>query len=222
MRKALRMGSAPALWIVLLFGSAGRLDWARGWIAVAMYVVGMGAIGVVVSRANAPLMEARAKWRRAGTKGFDKVILPLIVALSFVQPAAAGLDAVRFGRPGMPFAWVFPGVALFLAGCALAGWAMAVNAHAEASVRIQTDRGHTVVSSGPYRYVRHPLYAGAVLMYAGTPLVLGSPAAAAASALMVALFLVRTVLEDRTLQRELDGYPEYAARVRCRIVPGLW
>jgi protein-S-isoprenylcysteine O-methyltransferase Ste14 len=104
----------------------------------------------------------------------------------------------------------------------LIGWTLAVNRHAEATVRIQTDRGHTVVTSGPYQFVRHPMYTGAMVMYVATGLVLGSIWALALAGILVGLFLWRTVMEDRTLRRELDGYEEYAAQTRYRLVPGVW
>jgi protein-S-isoprenylcysteine O-methyltransferase Ste14 len=221
-RKAIRMAASPVLWIVALFGGAGSLNWSRGWISVAMYVVGMLAIGLVVRRYNAPVMEARSQWRRADTKPFDKFFLGVLFPLVFLQPVVAGLDAVRFHWSSMPFETVYVGAALFAPAMALIAWTLAVNRHAETSVRIQTDRGHTVVSSGPYRVVRHPMYVGAILMYAATPLFWGSVWASAISGLLIALFVWRTALEDRTLRRELPGYEEYARRTRDRLLPGLW
>jgi protein-S-isoprenylcysteine O-methyltransferase Ste14 len=117
---------------------------------------------------------------------------------------------------------VYPGVIVFALAMALVGWTLAVNRHAETTVRIQTDRGHAVVTWGPYRFVRHPMYVGAIFMYAGTPLVWGSVAALGISSAIILLFVWRTVLEDRMLQRELPGYVEYAARTRFRLIPGLW
>jgi protein-S-isoprenylcysteine O-methyltransferase Ste14 len=122
----------------------------------------------------------------------------------------------------MPAAAVYPGLALLAAGIAIVTWGMTVNRFAETSVRIQNDRGHTVITSGPYRLVRHPMYVGAILLYAATPLILGSLWAAALSAVIMILFLIRTALEDRTLRRELPGYADYAAHTRYRLLPGVW
>jgi protein-S-isoprenylcysteine O-methyltransferase Ste14 len=182
----------------------------------------MAAVGLIVRRFNAPLMEARAKWRREDTKRFDKVFLAVFLPLTFIQPAVAGLDAVRFGWSSMPFGLMYAGAVLFALAMVLIAWTMAVNRYAETSVRIQTDRGHTVIASGPYRAVRHPMYVGAILMYVATPLILGSVWALAVSGLMIVLFIWRTALEDRTLRRELSGYEAYAARTRYRLLPGLW
>ena len=211
-----------ALWIAAIFVSAGRLNWTRGWICMTAWVISMTVAGVLVRRRNPELLEARSKWRRKDTKLFDKYFLGIFVPLSFLQPAVAGLDAVRFGWSHIPFAAVYPGIALFTFAMALITWVMMVNPHAETTVRIQTDRGHTVVSSGPYRIVRHPMYVGVILMYPATALILGSLWALAIAALIAVLFIARTALEDRTLRRELPGYEEYAAVTRCRLVPGIW
>jgi protein-S-isoprenylcysteine O-methyltransferase Ste14 len=221
-KKVIQMIASPVTWIIALFGAAGRLDWTRGWICVALYVVGMAAIGLIVRRFNAPLMEARAKWRRKDTKSFDKVFLRILIPLVYVQAAVAGLDVVRFRWSSMPFDLVYGGAILFALAIALIAWTLAVNRYAETTVRIQTDRGHSVVESGPYRIVRHPMYVGAILMYLATSLILGSVWALALAGLLAALFIWRTALEDRTLRRELSGYEEYAARTRYRLVPGLW
>jgi len=211
-----------AVWIAALFGSAGHWDWTRGWIFVAIYIVGMAFIGIAIKRKQPGLLEERSKWRRKDTKPFDKVFLAVFVPLSTIQPAIAGLDAERFHWWPLP-SWLFyPGIAILPPGFALIGWAMAVNRHAETSVRIQSDRGHTVVDSGPYRFVRHPMYVGAMLMYVATPLILGSGWAMAVTLVIILLFVWRTALEDRTLRRELPGYEDFAARTRYRLLPGVW
>jgi protein-S-isoprenylcysteine O-methyltransferase Ste14 len=222
LRRALQIVATQLLWIAGLFCGAGRLDWTRGWISVALYVIGMAALGLVVRRYNPQLLEARAKWRHADTKGFDKAFLSLLLPLAFLQPVLAGLDAVRFGWSSMAPWLIYPGAILFTIALALIGWTMVTNRYAETSVRIQTDRGHTVISSGPYRFVRHPMYVGAILMYLAIPLIWGSMWALALSGVIVILFLWRTAMEDRTLRRELPGYEEYAAHTRFRLVPRLW
>lgn len=158
-------------WIGSLFVCAGRLDWMRGWISVALSVVGMTAVGLSVRHYNPSLFEARARWSHKDTKRFDKIFLAAYVPLVSFQPALAGLDVVRFRWSSMPFRFVYVGSALFALAMVLIGWVMSVNPYAEQSVRIQTDRGHRVVTSGPYRIVRHPMYLGAILMYLATRLV---------------------------------------------------
>lgn len=210
------------LWFAALFGGAGKLDWTRGWIYLAASLMALLVTDILVRRENPAVLEARAKWRHKNTEAFDKVFLGIFAPCFFLQPAIAGLDAVRFGWSSTPFWTVYVGLAFFVFGSALVAWTLAVNPHAESTVRIQTDRGHAVISAGPYQIVRHPMYVGIMLGYLGSPLILGSMWALAISGLLIALFVARTALEDRTLSRELSGYKEYTARTRYRLVPGLW
>jgi protein-S-isoprenylcysteine O-methyltransferase Ste14 len=221
-RRLVQITATFAWWIGSLFVSAGRLNWVQGWISVALSVIGMTAVGLLVRRYNPSLMDARAKWRHKDTKSFDKVFLALYLPLVSIQPAVAGLDAVRFRWSSISFGFVYIGSILFAMAIVLIGWVMAVNPYAETSVRIQTDRGHCVVTSGPYRIVRHPMYVGAILMYLGTPLVWGSVWALVLGALIVALLIWRTAREDSTLRQELSGYEEFTTRTRYRLFPGLW
>jgi protein-S-isoprenylcysteine O-methyltransferase Ste14 len=221
-RRALQIVLTMGAWIAGLFLGAGTIDWPRGWISVAIYVIGFGIAGVVTRRANPELIAERAKWRRKDTKGFDKVFLAAMTPLAFVQPVAAGLDAVRFGWWPIASVGIIPGMVLMASGIAFITWTLAVNRHAETTVRIQTDRGHQVVSSGPYRVVRHPMYVGVIVMYLGLPLIWGSGVSMGISLAIIALFIWRTFMEDRMLWQELPGYAEYARQTRNRLIPGLW
>lgn len=209
-------------WIAAVFCSAGRFDWLRGWICLFAYVVGVSIVGVMAHRYNPTLAEARANLHRKETKRFDKIILAIYYPVIYLQLVLAGLDAERYHWTSLPFWFVYIGVALFAVAMLLVGWVMSVNRFAESTVRIQTDRGHTVVSSGPYKYVRHPMYVGAILMYIATPLVLGSAWAFVFTLLTTALMVTRTALEDRTLRRELPGYEEFTKNTRYRLIPGIW
>lgn len=211
-----------ALLLLSLFGTAGRVNWMRGWIYVGLFMFGMAGGGVVIRRLNPALMQARAKWRRADTKPFDKIFLAVYMPLIYIQLAVAGFDAVRYRWAPLPFAWTYAGAGLFMVATLIIMWALAVNPHAESTVRIQTDRGHTVITAGPYRFVRHPMYVGATLMYLSAPLVLGSLWALLVGAIIVALFVWRTSNEDRTLLAELAGYEQYAERTRYRLLPWIW
>lgn len=131
------------------------------------------------------------------------------------------LDAVRYHWSSMPFVFVYLDAILFTLAMVLIAWEMVVNPFAETSVRIQTDRGHTVITSGPYRMVRHPMYLGAILMYTAASLVWGSIWALALAAMITGLRIWRTSREDQTLRQELAGYEEYSARTRDRLLPGL-
>lgn len=218
----LQLTATTGLWFAILFGAAGTFRWTRGWIYAASYLGSMVAIAVLVLRRNPGVFEARANWRHTDTKRFDKVWLAVFFPLYFLQPGLGALDNVRFGWWPLAFAAMYPGLIILALAAVLVGWALAVNPFAESTVRIQTERGHTVVTSGPYRFVRHPMYVGAILLSLGPPLILGSMWALILGGVISILFIARTALEDRTLQRELPGYAEYAAQTRCRLLPGVW
>ena len=150
------------------------------------------------------------------------MFLGLLFPLYIAQPIVAGLDAVRFRWSSMPFATVYLGLALLACGDSFIAWAMAVNPFAERTVRIQNERGQKTVTAGPYRIVRHPMYLGALMMFASTGLVFGSWWTVAFGAVLGLLFVWRAGMEDRFLRRELPGYEEFAKATRYRLIPGVW
>lgn len=208
-----------ALVALMLFAAAGRWDWALGWVHVAVYAASVAAQVMFVSPA---LLAERARLR-PGTPRWDVVLTTTaVVFLPMAGWVVAGLDA-RWGWSGAVPLWVVVGgVGLMLAGWALVIWAMASNAFFSATVRIQHERGHTVIDAGPYAWVRHPGYVGTVIFQLAAPLTLGSWWALIPNVAAVLLLVVRTALEDATLHRDLPGYAEYAQRVRYRLVPGVW
>ncbi len=221
--KKLLPGVSPALlWTAAAFAGAGRINWVRGWICVAIYVLVMTFVGALVRRLNPALLKARGIFMRKDTRPFDRIFMSVYLPLTFIQALVAGLDVVRFHGMVMPPWTLIPGVALFLAAMALVTWTPLVNPFAEATVRLQTDRGHTVVTAGPYCIVRHPMYVGSILMYPATALMFGSGWAMVVAASMVLLIIWRTAQEDLFLHDELSGYAEYAARTPFRLLPGLW
>jgi len=222
LRRTLQVFAFTVLWLAALFLSAGRLDWMRGWIYAASYLTFMGAIVLVARRCNPEVLEARAKVHRKDTKLFDKIILGVYFPLIFLQLPAAGLQVVRFHRPALPPWTIHAGIAMLAAASGIVAWVMAANRFAEPTVRIQKERGHTVVTTGPYRFVRHPMYVGMILMFLAGPLILGSAWSMGIGGILAALLVLRTAMEDRTLRRELAGYEEFTTRTRYRLVPGLW
>lgn len=222
LRQTIQGFAFAALLLGALFGSAGTIRWVQGWIYVALWMIGMVGGGLVIRRFNPALLRERAKWRRSDTKPFDKVFLAIYMPLIYLQLAVGGLDAGRYHWAALRFAWTYVGVVLFVVATVIIMWALAINPHAESTVRIQKDRGHSVVRSGPYRIVRHPMYIGLILMYTATSLVLGSTWALAVAGVIVILYVWRTCMEDRTLRAELPGYEEYTSETRYRLVPGLW
>jgi len=220
-KRMLQISAFTAGWSALLFACAGRLDWPRGWIYLAVYLFGIAITAILVIWKNPDVIAARARMH-ADAKGFDKRFTALCVPLIFAIPAVAGLDAVRFGWSSMPIQTVWPGVFLHLLATVPVVWAMTVNPFLENQVRIQTDRGHRVIAAGPYRLVRHPMYVGMILQNISTPLILGSCWTYVPVVAMIALLLWRTAREDRTLRSELAGYEEYARHTRYRLLPGVW
>jgi len=156
-------------------------------------------------------------------KAWDKVLAPLM-ALSVVFPMVivAGLDHRRGWSPVFPLWLIVLGFILISLGYAFATWALVENRFFSSTVRIQTDRGHVVCDSGPYRIVRHPGYAGNILPLLGIVLALGSVWTLIPAVVALIITVIRTTLEDRTLQDELPGYRDYAGRVRYRLIPGLY
>lgn len=205
--------------IVVLF-CAGGINWLRGWIYAGVYCVLLAMVGVYLLRVNPEILNVRGE-RKSGTKTFDKVFSAIYTPMVYIMPAVAGLD-FRFRWSFMSFWFVGVGVPLEVLGYALFVWAMVENSYFEVTVRIQEERGHQVCMSGPYQYARHPGYAGAILFNVGTPLILGSWWAFMPCAAVIGALITRTVLEDRTLHRELEGYSEYASRVKHRIIPEIW
>jgi protein-S-isoprenylcysteine O-methyltransferase Ste14 len=157
------------------------------------------------------------------TKGWDKIFV-LLYSLStlILSPLIAGLDIGRFHWSYLNIWWMVPGVTLFLAAMALSEWAIFENRFFETTVRIQKERGHKVVSTGPYAIVRHPGYLGMIMLFLAFPLIVGSLYALFVSIFVTILFIVRTGLEDQTLKKELKGYAVYAKKVRYRLLPWIW
>jgi len=204
-----------------LLWAAGTAAWWPAWALVAITAAWVAATTLAIRRVDPGLFAERLGLRK-GAKRWDRALMGAYGMLYLATLIVAGLDH----RHGWTVAR-FPAAQLCaLAACALGyglvAWATASNAFFSQIVRIQTERGHTVATGGPYRIVRHPAYLGSVLMSLATPVLLGSLRALVPAVPAALLLLLRTALEDRTLQAELPGYPDYAARVRHRLLPGVW
>ncbi len=206
---------------VALFWSAGRVDWWPAWAALAVMAAWITATAIVIIRSNPALLAERLGPRK-GAKPWDTAIMSLLGLIQLGRYIVAGLDQ-RYGwTGGLPAAAQIAALALCVLGYALVVWATASNTFFSQIVRIQSERGHAVATGGPYHYVRHPAYAGAILYELAVPVLLASWPALIASGLNVLLLILRTALEDRTLQAELAGYADYARQVRYRLLPGIW
>lgn len=190
---------------IILFGSAGTLDWPMAW---AFIVLSLAVFIAGILRTSPDLLEVRSR-RHNDSKIWDRVLVSVLALISFIILIVAGLT-VRFGM-----GWQVPlnvqvlALVILTLGNCLIVWATWTNRFFSATVRLQTDRCHEIISDGPYRYVRHPGYAGMIVYSLFEPLALGSFQALAPAILAVMLFIVRTHLEDKTLREELSGYREY-------------
>lgn len=211
-----------ALTALILFAASGDPGWDTGWLFLGAYVAWQTVTAVALYASSPELLAERSR-AREGTAPGDRALAAIMgMVAPAVTWAVAGLDE-RFGWSGDVGAWVqAAGFAVATGGYALTLWAMLANPFFSATVRIQRERGHTVATSSPYRWVRHPGYVGAILFQLGAPLLLGSLWALVPSAVAIPVFVLRTAREDRVLHEALDGYQEYARRVPYRLVPGIW
>ena len=218
------LGSLAATLLVmaaLMFIPAGTLAWARGWWFLVLFLVLTAAAMIYLWRVNPEIFAARRRFQ-PGSKRWDVVVATLIMLMMGAILPVAALDDGRFHWLSIS-GWVIAiGYLMFVASYAWIAWAQAVNRHFEPTVRIQTDRGHTVIDTGPYAIVRHPGYVGALGFAVGMALALGSWWALVPAALAIALLVGRTLAEEATLAAELPGYADYMRRVHWRWIPGIW
>jgi protein-S-isoprenylcysteine O-methyltransferase Ste14 len=207
-----------------LFLSAGKWNWKEGWIYIGLTLLSTLVSRVLMAKKNPGLAAERAHSLSAkNVQSWDKWLMPYVAVFGplFVF-IIAGLNE-RFGwNPQVPLWLELCGIPLVLAGVALATWAMIVNRFFSGTVRIQTERGHQVVSAGPYHFVRHPGYLGGVISYLAMPLILGSVWAYIPTGVGIVVTALRAWLEDNTLQKELPGYLEYTHTTHYRLIPGIW
>jgi protein-S-isoprenylcysteine O-methyltransferase Ste14 len=212
---------AGVAFVALIFAAAGTFHWPRLWFFLGFYLVTLSGLMLWLKKRDPGLLKERMTVRK-DVKGWDRAILrvyTVILALVFLIVA---FDAVRFRWSRVPvvLSWLaFGGI---LAAWAIIFWAFRENTFLSEFVRIQADRGHTVCTTGPYRFVRHPMYLAIILSVLCVPLFLGSFYALIPAGMIAGLFVLRTSLEDQTLRKELPGYSEYASKTRWKLVPKMW
>jgi len=219
-----RIGTVAIFFVLIaaiLFLAAGRLNWIWAWVYLGICLVSALINASIMLRTRPETIAERG--RPQETKDWDKVVGGLwAVAIYFALPLVAGVD-VRFGwARELSVAWHVAGAVVLAVGLGLSAWAMIANAYFSTAVRIQSDRGHTVCRTGPYRFVRHPGYVGFILQSISVPFLLGSLWALIPGITATVLMIIRTSFEDRMLQAELPGYQDYVQEVRYRLVPGIW
>lgn len=207
------------IFIAILFIAAGSLTWINGWVLVLIMLAGN-----ILSIA---LLDPGLLEERTGVKsGFKREDVILATIMGRLGPLAliiiAGLD-FRFGWSApLPVALGVLGFVFLVIGFALILWAMRENKFFSSVVRIQKERGHYTITSGPYRLVRHPGYLGSIIYMLGLPFALTSYWALIPAVVTNIIAVIRTTLEDRTLKRQLEGYAPYMERVQYRLLPGIW
>jgi protein-S-isoprenylcysteine O-methyltransferase Ste14 len=208
---------------LLLFVPAGTLDWPQAWVFLALYFGSGLAIGAWLARTDPALLAERMKSPLStDQKPRDRAVMAAIFLCFLGWFIFIALDARRFGWSHAPLWAQVLGAALIIA--AFLGWVsvLRANTFAASTLRVQQERGQTVISTGPYAVVRHPMYAHALLFMIGVPLLLGSLWGLAGLLLFIPLLALRTLNEETMLLNDLSGYREYAGKVRYRLLPGVW
>ena len=205
-----------------LFLPAGTLAWPAGWLFLVLFFGFYLGVTVWLFKHNPGLLQERMQLGSSDQKGWDKVLFPLLLAFPFVWLMVIAIDAVRFHWSPLPNWLQGVGVLVLLGSFYLLFLTFRENTYLPTVVRIQADRGHTVVNTGPYHYVRHPMYTGMLAFVIGTPLLLGSGYGILGGLLFMLILARRAVLEEQTLRHELGGYPAYMAQVKYRLIPYLW
>lgn len=206
-----------------IFVPAGTFKWIEAWIFLLLYFLSVAAVGIWLNKNDPELLKERmAAKKKKNVKGWDRAIIFAYTLLILALFILAGLDAVRFRWSQVSLEIKVLGFIGFIPTVILVTWAIKENSYLSEMVRIQEERGQQVCTTGPYQYVRHPMYVGVIIFLFCLPLSLGSLYALIPASVTVILFIFRTALEDKTLKNELPGYKEYAEKVRYRLIPGIW
>ena len=206
---------------VIFFSAAGHFNIKRAWIFFGLSFLFLIINTLIAIFFSPEIANVRGEMQK-GTKTWDKVFIAVYTPMTLALPLIAGLDVGRFGWSYLGTGSLYAGIIIFLIGGIFTDWALFSNIHFETTVRIQTEKDHKVITDGPYKIIRHPGYVGILLNTYSTSLILGSLYSLIPVFIMTVLFIIRTHLEDKTLRDELDGYSDYAKKVRFRLIPGIW
>ncbi len=222
-----KMLSQTAVWLAItagvLFISAGTLYWPEAWIYLFLWLAGGLTSGLSLAKTHPEILKERMRPPlQQEQKRWDRPVILAIFGGFFLLYVVAGIDAKRFAWSDVPVPLKALGAGALLFAIYVFHIVMRENAYASAVVKVDTERGHKVISTGPYAWVRHPMYGGAIFFFLGTALLLGSWAAFAIGLLLIAVIAFRALREEQMLETELPGYADYARRVKYRFVPGIW
>lgn len=207
--------------VAIIFIVAGTLDWVGAWVYAGLVIGYQIVYSIIMVRVTPSLLNERGKLAKSGTKLFDRIFFVMYLPVTIGGLVLIGLDH-RYGWTSMPWWTILIGAALLVISFVPGIWSQIVNPYFECTVRIQEDRGQTVINNGPYQYVRHPGYLGLVLSLASAPLILRSWWGFVPYGFMIVVVIIRTALEDKTLREELPGYMEFAGETRFRLMPFVW
>jgi protein-S-isoprenylcysteine O-methyltransferase Ste14 len=206
----------------LLFASAGTLDWPAAWVFLVTSAIIGPACGLWLAKTDPALLAERMRPTfQADQPAADKKFMLTFVLVTLIWLVAIGLDR-RAQVSDVPLVLQALGLAMYLLSTAFIMWVFRENSFAAPVVKVQAERHHRVISSGPYAFVRHPMYSGIMLFFVGVPLLLGSWWGVAIAPVFAILFAIRARIEERALVEGLPDYADYAERVRYRLVPGVW
>ena len=198
-------------------------SWWEAWVYGVICLFGFIISRNLAAKKHPDIMKERVEsFKNEDSKSWDKILSPLMVLGGGTIPIIAGLDALFQLSPGFNLITRIVSIILILLGHALGTYALIENRFFSGTVRIQTERGHTVVSTGPYKWIRHPGYASVLLSYIGIPMLLDSYWAFVPALCVTGITIIRTYMEDKTLQKELPGYSEYTKKTRKRLIPFIW
>jgi protein-S-isoprenylcysteine O-methyltransferase Ste14 len=218
LKRLIQVMMSVILIAIILLVSAGKIDWIYAWVYITSSL-----LVIIINAFIFPteLISERGR-KKENIEKWDRLISGLITFPWLALYIVSGLD-IRFGLSLELASWIhITGLVIFALGNAFVSWAMISNIYFSTVVRIQYDRGHTVSIGGPYRFMRHPGYVGMIIYLLASPIILGSIWALIPASLAVILFIIRTAFEDNTLKNKLEGYKEYAEKVKYRLIPGIW
>lgn len=209
-------------YVGFLFGTAGTFKWPEAWLFIIIFFSFSITATIWLKKNNPELLKDRMIFMKKSARSWDKAIviatIPFLIALLIIL----GLDAVRYQWSHVIFAAKAISFIIIIVSLALVFWVMKENTYLSRVVEIQKERQHKVITTGPYRYVRHPLYVAAIVLLFCLPIALGSLYALIPAVFLIIAFIIRTYLEDKTLHKELPGYKEYAKKTKYRLLPGVW